>query len=314
MQILLFIGIAAASMTIISVIGTLLIPPITGLSLREMTDPDSWKVGDQRVVAMLRIMMLIQFLGLFVIPSLVFAYLNDRRPSRYLGLRRPWTPAYWIIGLSILLVAIPVVELAGQLNRQIPFDAGTLKWITDMEDKAGQTLKLLLGGTSVSELILNIIFIAVFAAVGEELVFRGVLQRIFIRGFRSPWAGIIFTAFLFSFFHMQFFGFIPRFFLGILLGALYWYSGSLWTAILAHFVYDAFFITLAWYYPKLVNDPEATVVDPSARIIVGLISAVLVAALLWLMKKNSVTRFKDIYAGDNPPDENDHRPNHGIQP
>ena len=217
MQILLFLGIAAASMTIISVIGTLLIPPITGLSLAEMTDSSSWKAGDQRVVTMLRIMMLVQFLGLFVIPSLVFAYLSDRSPSQYLGLRKPWNPTYWLIGLAILLVAIPLVELTGRLNREIPFDAGTLKWITDMEEKAGQTLKLLLGGTSVSELILNIIFIAVFAAVGEELVFRGVLQRIFIKGFRSPWAGIVFTAFLFSFFHMQFFGFIPRFFLGILL-------------------------------------------------------------------------------------------------
>lgn len=282
--------------------------------MKEMTDSSAWKVGDQRVVIMLRILMLMQFLGLFVIPSIVFAYMSDRSPSRYLGLKKPWTPAYWMIGLTILLLAIPLVEITGQLNRLIPFDAGTLKWITDMEDKAGKTLKLLLTTSSVSDLVMNIIFIAVFAAVGEELVFRGVLQRIFIKGFRSPWAGIIFTAFLFSFFHMQFFGFIPRFFLGILLGALFWYSGSLWTAILAHFVYDAFFITLAWYYPKLVSDPEATVVEPSARIVVGLVSAVLVGLLIWLMKRNSVTRFEDVYAGDNEPEEKDHPPHYGIQP
>src|SRR5688500_9960937 len=109
MQILLFLGIAAASMTIISVIGTLLIPPITGLSLAEMTDSSSWGAGEQRVVTMLRIMMLIQFLGLFVIPSLVFAYLSDRRPSQYLGLKKPWDASHWLIALAILLVAIPLV-------------------------------------------------------------------------------------------------------------------------------------------------------------------------------------------------------------
>lgn len=259
--------------------------------------------------------MLVQFLGLFLIPSLVFAYLSDRKnPSGYLQLRQPWSPVYWMIGISILILAVPLVELTAQWNRDLPFDAGTLKWITEMEDKAGKTLKLLLASTTVESLVLNIIFIAVFAAVGEELVFRGVLQRIFIKGFRSPWAGIIFTAFLFSFFHMQFFGFFPRFLLGILLGALYWYSGSLWTAILAHFVYDAFFITLAWYYPKLVNDPAATVVDPSSKIIVSIISAVLVGVLIWMMRKNSLTQYQEIYAGDTVPEEKPHRTNYGVQP
>ncbi len=302
-QLLLFIGMAMGLVMVFFLVGGIILTQITGISFLEMDDPSKWNLGDDRLVTMLRGLMLLQFLGLFLIPSLLFAYFSDPQPAKYLGLKPPSNHVYWLIAVGILILAVPLVEFTGHLNRQFPFDESTMKWITGMEEEAARTLKLLLGRSTVTDLVMNIIFIAVFAAVGEELVFRGIIQRLLIRGFKSPWAGIIIAAFLFSFFHMQFFGFLPRFLLGILLGALYWYSGSLWTAILAHFVYDAFFITLAYFNPHLVNDPQATVIDRSSIAIMALVSAVIIAALLWLMKKNSAASYNEIYDGDFPPEE-----------
>jgi membrane protease YdiL (CAAX protease family) len=289
---------AAGLAMVFFVLGGFLLSQITGMSLLEMGDPSSWDMKDNRVITMLRGLMLLQFLGLFFVPSLLFGYFSDPQPMRYLGLRVPNKAIYWIIAIAILILAIPMVEYTGQLNRQFPFGESTLKWITQMEEEAARTLQFLLGRSAPVDLVMNIIFIAAFAAVGEELVFRGILQRLLIRGLKNPWAGIILSAFLFSFFHMQFFGFLPRLLLGILLGALYWYSGSLWTAILAHFVYDAFFITLAWYYPKMISDPQATVIDQSSQLVMALVSAALVGLLLWLMKKNSTADYQQIYASD----------------
>jgi hypothetical protein len=158
----------------------------------------------------------------------------------------------------------------------------------------------MLGRSTLPDLLMNIIFIAAFAGIGEELFFRGVLQRLFIKGTKSPWAGIIIAAFIFSFFHFQFFGFIPRFLLGILLGAIYWYSGSLWPAIIAHFLYDAFIIILAYFNPQLIQNPEASLVDNSYLVIAALVSLLLVSALVWWMKKASFTTYDASYKDDSP--------------
>ena len=71
---------------------------------------------------------------------------------------------------------------------------------------------------------------------------------------QKSWVGIIVSAAIFSAMHMQFYGFLPRFALGVLLGLIYWYSGSLWVAILAHFIYDAVLIVLAYFYPEMLDD------------------------------------------------------------
>ena len=78
------------------------------------------------------------------------------------------------------------------------------------------------------DLLIMIFLVGMLPAIGEELFFRGILQKLFIQIFKKAWPGIIFTAFLFSAIHMQFMGFFPRMALGIILGALYWYSGSLY--------------------------------------------------------------------------------------
>jgi membrane protease YdiL (CAAX protease family) len=97
------------------------------------------------------------------------------------------------------------------------------------------------------DLLVSIVLVGLLAAIGEELFFRGILQRIMIQIFRSPWLGIFVTAAIFSAIHGQFLGFIPRMILGIILGLLYWYSGSLLPAIAGHFVFNSLQILLVYY-------------------------------------------------------------------
>ncbi len=295
-QLLLFIGMAIGIFMVVSLIGMAILSNMTGISIFQMTQVDTWG-NNPKMLTHVRGMLLIQFLGLFVIPSLLFSYFSDPKPLHYIGLRKPSKSFYWIIGLVLLLLAIPVVEFTGLLNRQINF-GGAQKWMQGMEDEAAKQIKFMLGRHSISELITNIIFIAVFAGVGEELFFRGILQRMFIKATKNPWAGIIFTSILFSALHVQFFGFFPRLFLGILLGAIYWYSGSLIVAILAHILYDAFFITLAYFQPQIVENTEATLFANSMLPILALVSVSLVGFLVWLMRKHSTTSYNDVYKND----------------
>lgn len=305
-QLLLFMGMAFGLFLTVSLIGDLVLAQMTGMSIFKTRSVATAPTSDANKLIFLRGAQLIQFLGLFLIPSLLFAYFSDPQPKNYLGLRPPSKALYWALGTLVMLAAIPMTDYIGLINRELPVSPETRRWVQSMEDEAAGTIRVLLKDSSPINLVLNIIFIAAFAGIGEELFFRGVLQRLFIRGTKSPWAGIIIAAFVFSFFHFQFFGFIPRLLLGMLLGAIYWYSGSLWTAIVAHFLYDAFLITMAYFNPALASSPDAMLVDRSILAWAALLSTVLVVLILWAMKKASKANYNDIYRDDVPsPSPND---------
>jgi membrane protease YdiL (CAAX protease family) len=303
LQVLIFAGIAVGCFMIVGFIGSLVLARVTGIDLMVLADPDKWDYSDPRLLTFMRGMLLIQFFALFVIPVFFFARLSDTKPSLYLGLK-PARPLYYILGILVLIFALPFVDLAGTFNNHlIPEGTAIGKWMKAAEESTAKQISLMLKKNSVQDLILNLIFVAAFAGIGEELFFRGVLQRLFIKLFKSPWAGILVAAFIFSAIHMQFYGFIPRFILGILLGAIYWYSGSLWPAILAHFVYDAFAVIMIWFNPDLA-DKDSVSVPLGNQFVLGTISAVTVIGIMIIMKKKSTNTYEVTYARDNIDDSN----------
>jgi membrane protease YdiL (CAAX protease family) len=286
-QFFIFLSLVFSGLLIfVMMIGTFAATKATGLSLFEVSDMANWDTADLRYALFLRIMLVVQFAGLFLVPVLVFAYLSDPRPAQYLGLR-PTAPLFFVTGILVMVVSLPLVEYLGALNQKIRFPAGMEGWMKSAEKEAQQQIGLLLKQRSVSNLLLNIIMIAGFAGIGEELFFRGVLQRLFIWGFKNVWVGILLSAFLFSALHMQFYGFFPRFLLGILLGVIYWYSGSIWPAIAAHFFYDALLIVLAYFNPQMITEEQSSLIAPSLQVTFALLSAILTAALVWYMRKKS---------------------------
>lgn len=286
-QAFIFLSLVFAGLLIFVVmLGTWIATKTTGLSLFEISDAGKWTGTDPRYAGFLRVMLAVQFVGLFVVPVLVFAYLSDPAPARYLGLR-PASLSFFIAGILLLVAAIPLVEYLGFLNQKVAFPRSVEGWMKSTEREAQQQIGMLLRGKSLSNLVLNIIMIAGFAGIGEELFFRGVVQRLAIWGFKNVWVGIVVTAFLFSALHLQFYGFFPRLLLGIFLGAIYWYSGSLWPAILAHFFYDALLITLAYFNPSMISEKQTSIIPSSSMIVMALLSVALSAGLLFYMRKKS---------------------------
>jgi membrane protease YdiL (CAAX protease family) len=95
-------------------------------------------------------------------------------------------------------------------------------------------------------MIINLFIIAILPAVGEEFFFRGVLQKILIKLFKSGHVAIWVTAFIFSAMHFQFFGFVPRFILGLIFGYLFFWSGTLWLPVISHFINNAVPVIMAY--------------------------------------------------------------------
>ena len=283
-QFFLLLSLSLFSFFVIGLLGTYALTIITGISLEQVGALDTLDPKHPWLPFFIRGMQAVQFIGLFLIPSwFAGKYFTTQSASSYLGLRKPNYPGFWLVGTFAILIALPMVQWLGEVNRAIEFPSELTNWIRSKEDEANETVKALLSRHTVKDLLLNLFFVAGLAAVGEELLFRGVVQRIFVRQFGQAWPAIIFSAFLFAALHMQFYGFFPRLALGILLGAIYWYSGSLWVAILAHFVYDAILITLVYFNPAMLNDEP--VVSQEALLYSGLLSALMVTMNLhWMVK------------------------------
>lgn len=301
-QLLIFLGIAFGSFFIASAVGVRVLSKMTGIGFFQMQDFKGWEASNPAMLTFIRGMILLQFLFLFTLPSLLFSYLSDPQPARYLGLRPPHKSLYWALGLLAIVVAYPFVEYLAFLNQKLPVAESTGKWMKQLEEQAAKQIGFMLRDRSPLELVKNLVFIALFAGVGEELFFRGVLQRMFIRLTRNPWMGIVLTAAIFSGIHFQFYGFFPRFFLGILLGAFYWYSGSLWVAILAHFLYDAAVITVIYFNPQMLAAPEAQLIEGGqwALLAGAMISLALTFVILRKMQADSLTAYEAVYNDDFP--------------
>ena len=166
------------------------------------------------------------------------------------------------------------------------FLSGVEQWMRDMETQLMELTQFLTDFQSIPELLTGILVIGVFAGVGEELFFRGLIQPKMQGYFRSPHWGIWVTAFIFSAIHAQFFGFLPRVFLGALFGYLYHYTGSLFYPILGHILNNALTLLLVYSANQGFIDLDVQATDtvsyPGA--IVGFL--VLILGFLYFKKVN----------------------------
>ena len=222
----------------------------------------------------------------FGLPALTFVVMTFKdHPFRDFGLRPAPKSIYYLLGVLLLFFSFPAEGWLGILNQRIALAS----WMTKMEADRQKEILAMLQVHHPYDLIVNLLLVAVVAGVFEELFFRGALQRIMIHICRNPWAGILVTAFLFSAMHFQFEGFLPRMFLGILLGAAYWYSGSLWTPIIAHIFFNGIQVLAATWYPGTVAE------NPSVPAYSALISLVIVVGLLAYMRRESTVTYAQIY-------------------
>ncbi|HMT74469.1 MAG TPA: CPBP family intramembrane metalloprotease [Chitinophagaceae bacterium] len=298
-QLLIVAGVTLMSLFVIGAIGSLIVSFVAGVPFSEMADTKNWNYSSPKTIFVVRGMLLVQFFALCVIPSYVAARLFGENNSRYLGLRPPSNLIYFVAGVALLLFSTPLVGWLGELNKNIQFPSGIESWMQEKENEAGETAKGLLSLRTPSDLLMNIFFIGVLAGVGEELLFRGVIQRILIRLFKNNWAGILVAAFVFSAVHFQFYGFVPRFLLGIFLGLIYWYSGSLWPSILAHTIYNSAQVILVYYNPEMITKDNP--VETANLLVMALISAAISIGIIWWMKTKSTTAYKEVYADDMKP-------------
>ena len=235
-----------------------------------------------------RVFLMLNHLFTFIIPAILIAIiLTSKQAKEYLSLHKP--PKLINIGLGALLIilAYPFIQKSYEWNAMLPLP----EWMLAMETDTNESLKGLLTMKHFGEFALNIFVISVIPGIGEELLFRGVIQKEAYRWTR-PGVAVWIAAILFSAMHMQFQGFFPRLLLGASLGYLYLFTKNLWIPIVIHFLNNALPIVSMYFFDTDLADlsPEDS---PKIPLILAIASLLLTIALgLYIQKRNNETAYE----------------------
>jgi len=201
-------------------------------------------------IGSLKLMQLIQSIGVFVLPPFVLAYLCSNNTTEFLHFDRQINLLVILFVVLFMILIVPFINLSGDLNQRLVLPkalAGLESMMKAYESQATQLTEKLLNVHNLPALFFNIFLIAIIPALGEELFFRGAIQGVLQQKINAK-AAIWITAIVFSAIHFQFYGFVPRMLLGAFLGYLLVWSGNLWLSIAAHFTNNV--LAIIFYYMK----------------------------------------------------------------
>lgn len=199
--------------------------------------------------ASLRVSTVFQDCIIFILPAVVCALLISPYAARFLGIDRGFNFQFLILGIMTMIVSIPAMNALVSFNEGLTFPAsfsGLEELMRSAEEQAQESVRVLLGRHTVGSLIVNILIVGLLAGLSEEIFFRGALQRVLLSGCMNVHLAIWLTAFIFSAFHLQFFGFFPRLLLGAYFGYLFYWSRSLWLPVLMHTFNNSLVVYTMW--------------------------------------------------------------------
>jgi membrane protease YdiL (CAAX protease family) len=217
-------------------------------------------------------------LGSFALPSLIFPLITRQPLSGFHPLRSVTLPLL-VLAAVLAMLSLSPTALTFKLNELVDVSKwGSVgEWLTRQEAETEAMFNGLLGQRGTAGFVLAMLVVAVIPALGEELFFRSVLQRLF-QSWIGKHVGIILTAIIFSAIHVEFSGFLPRLFLGLLLGYVFFWTNNLWYPIAIHFVNNAFVVIAAHSVP-----PDELDVDEigTPEMIFAVLGTVVFAGILY---------------------------------
>lgn len=204
-------------------------------------------------INILKYFQVINQIGIFILPAIFYSYLDKRNVISTLKLNIKPQIITLLFASILIFVSIPFVEWMISVNQSIKFPeflSNLENWFKESENQAMALTELFLDVNTIWGFFFNIFMIAIMAAISEEFLFRGVLLKLFSEWTKNIHLAVIFSAILFSAFHLQFYGFFPRFILGVLLGYLFVWTKSLWVPIFIHFLNNAVAVIISYLFNK----------------------------------------------------------------
>lgn len=228
-------------------------------------------------------------IGMFVAAPLAIAFSLSDNSIKFF--RLDYYPGHTVAFLVALLMILSLpmnnyfTYLNGLLELPGPF-SGVQEYMVDKETRTQQVFERFLNVSGIGALLVNILVIAIIPAIGEELLFRGVLQKIFIRWTNNIFLGVLITSLVFAVLHFQFLSVLPRFILGMILGYIFVWTRSLWMPVIAHFVNNALAVVyFHLMYNNKIGEGIENVGKPENEPVYAMLSIGIVLVLLFVIRR-----------------------------
>ncbi len=191
--------------------------------------------------------LLIQHLMSFLVPALlVTALLRYKNWSHTFLMERAPKMGVVLAGVACVFLSFPLAQVLVEANSWVAERIPFLKSFVEAEETSMSLIEGLLAMESPWELMFSLLVMALVPALGEEMIFRGIVQQQLMHRLR-PVAAVLGTAFVFALIHFQFKEFFALFGMGALLGFLFYWTKNLWVSVAGHFFFNAMQVFAAWF-------------------------------------------------------------------
>lgn len=209
----------------------------SGMSVTEILERPEESAG--------RALLLYQCIGsllMFLVPGLIM--INRWKIHKINTLEKPnWGWINTLLTIILLPLLLPFMDYLSSIwnnwGQQIPL----LKGIFEQYNANAQLIEKMIFFEHIGDTLFSFIVFVIFAALSEEVFFRGTIQR-FLHQSLKPGQAILIGALAFALGHLNIVQLPFLLIAGGVLGLIYWVSGRLWVSVLAHALHNG--LTYFW--------------------------------------------------------------------
>lgn len=229
-------------------------------------------------------------------------YIEKKNLNTYLGFNVKIKPVYFLLTVGLLFSCQPIVMLLIEGFKNFPLPASWHSYILLSHETAEYTTKTLLQFESPFQFFLGFLMVGIFAGFGEEITFRGIIQKLFHDWFKNIHTAIIMSSLIFSLLHGITYNLLGIWFIGALLGYIYYFTGNLWFSILFHFLNNTIqIVSLYLFQLGILKEDYSSVVYYSIPLsIISLISTTGIIFLFKKFKNPNFSQYQFITFKNNP--------------
>jgi len=214
----------------------------------------------------------------FGLATFLVAGLHTTSESKRNFLRISWnknTPLYMGFAIGLVLVIQPSIMFLGYLNSLLPVP----DVLAEMQQSQYRMFEDFLRTDGV--LLFGLLHIAIVPAFAEEILFRGYILRAFEKSTGIILA-VIFSSLIFAIFHLQLTNLLPLATLGAVMGLLTWLSGSIWPAVLAHFINNGAAVLLGTFMPdRAFAEMSPDVLPPIWMLALSIVLTIIMISVIY---------------------------------
>lgn len=268
---------------------------VYGLSFQEVQNLIAEPDGTSLAINIARMTNVINFTGYMFLPSLLFTVINKTGIAAEGGLRTALSWRLIFLCILILALAIPLVDFITRFLEQVNLPQNIKHYAEYFQHRRNESINTILDMERPVELIFCIFALGLLPALFEELMFRGILLKIFKNISGKLWTPVLLQSFVFTALHFSIYEFPGIFIMGAIFGYIAIKTGTIVYGIILHFLFNSTSVVFAYLNQREFE--QSGVYGKYESISISPVLAVAAIAGIFLLFRlfNRVLKEKQVY-------------------